>query len=76
MTETLFAWLAEQPDCWSVRLSYDPANIVAEHLYTSLGFVSTGLVDDGEVIVGHLVNEGMTPSVLPELRACGCSPRS
>lgn len=31
-------------------LSYDPANTVAKGLYTSLGFVETGEVDDGEVV--------------------------
>lgn len=31
-------------------LSYQPANLVAKHLYAALGFVETGEVEDDEVV--------------------------
>ena len=33
-----------------IGISYEPSNEVARKLYTSLGFVETGEMDDGEVI--------------------------
>ncbi|MFG2588945.1 GNAT family N-acetyltransferase [Streptomyces sp. NPDC048438] len=48
---TLAAWLAEQEGCEVLRLSYDPVNTAAGHLYTSLGFRPTGEEEDGEVVV-------------------------
>ncbi|MFI7366299.1 GNAT family N-acetyltransferase [Streptomyces sp. NPDC050149] len=57
---TMSGWLAAQEGCWTIRLAYQPANTVAERLYTSLGFVPTGALDGDEVIaelapsqVGH-----------------------
>lgn len=34
----------------AIYLSYDPDNVVARRLYTSLGFVETGEINDGELI--------------------------
>ncbi|MFE2055319.1 GNAT family N-acetyltransferase [Streptomyces sp. NPDC056465] len=48
---TLTGWLARREDCEVIRLSYDPANTVAAHLYTSLGFRPTGAREDDEVVV-------------------------
>ncbi|WP_461028745.1 GNAT family N-acetyltransferase [Streptomyces sparsus] len=47
---TLTAWLAEQPDCREIRLSYHPDNLPAAGLYTSLGFRPTGGLEHGEVV--------------------------
>lgn len=48
---TVMAWLAAQPQCRVIRLSYHPGNTVAGDLYRSLGFAPTGLVEDGEIVV-------------------------
>lgn len=42
--------LRNTPDCASVRVSYEPANTVAEKLYESLGFRRTGEMLFGEVV--------------------------
>jgi diamine N-acetyltransferase len=42
--------LREQTGAASFALSYDPDNAVAKGLYTSLGFVETGEVDEDEVV--------------------------
>ncbi|RGC70069.1 Spermine/spermidine acetyltransferase [Micromonospora sp. MW-13] len=47
---TLATWLAAQPGCLAVRLSYHPDNTVAAALYPRLGFAPTGLVEDGELV--------------------------
>jgi diamine N-acetyltransferase len=36
--------------CTRIYISFDPNNVVAEKLYASLGFVDTGLVNDGETV--------------------------
>lgn len=33
-----------------VCLSYEPENVVAKKLYTSIGFVETGVIEDGEMV--------------------------
>lgn len=33
-----------------VSLSYEPENVVAKKLYASMGFVETGVVEDGEMV--------------------------
>lgn len=33
----------------TITLSYEPENTLAEKLYTSFGFVPTGVIDEGEV---------------------------
>ena len=35
----------------SVTLSFEPENIVAKNLYESLGFVETGEIDEGELVM-------------------------
>ncbi|GGU30642.1 hypothetical protein GCM10010274_17110 [Streptomyces lavendofoliae] len=47
---TLAAWLTDKDDCRAVRLSYHPDNTPARRLYTSLGFVPTGTVEDDEIV--------------------------
>ncbi|MFD0036040.1 GNAT family N-acetyltransferase [Streptomyces anulatus] len=47
---TLASWLSTREHGTAVRLSYDPANEAAAHLYTSLGFRPTGVEEDGEVV--------------------------
>lgn len=41
---------AAEPDCPNVALSYSPANVGAQKLYASLGFVETGETEDDEVV--------------------------
>lgn len=43
--------LKEYPDCQVIKTSYVPENTVAAKLYHSLGFVPTGEVEEGEIIV-------------------------
>ena len=38
------------PDCTGVYISFAPENEVARTLYSSLGFLDTGLLDDGEIV--------------------------
>jgi diamine N-acetyltransferase len=54
-TETIFSWLAAQPECEVVRLSYHPENLAAENLYLTLGFRPNGEMDDDEVVVERTV---------------------
>jgi diamine N-acetyltransferase len=42
--------IRQQPDCKEIRISYEPANTVAEQLYRSIGFEPTGEIEDGEVV--------------------------
>lgn len=48
---TLMAWLAGREDCHVLRLSYEPANTAAAHLWTSLGFRPTAASEGDEVVV-------------------------
>lgn len=49
---TLVDWLAAQDGGrHPVRLSYHPDNVAAARLYTGLGFVPTGAMEDDEVVV-------------------------
>ena len=43
--------LKKSPDCRVIRTSYVPENTIAKTLYLSLGFVPTGEVNDGEIVV-------------------------
>lgn len=47
---TLSAWLAAQPECTAVRLSYHPDNAEAGALYQSEGFRLTGETSEDEVV--------------------------
>ncbi|WP_200209032.1 GNAT family N-acetyltransferase [Micromonospora coerulea] len=47
---TLADWLGAQDGGHPVRLSYHPDNTAAARLYTSLGFVPTGAMEDDEVV--------------------------
>ena len=48
--QAAIAMLATEHGHQSFALSYDPANTVAQHLYSSLGFVETGEWEDDEVV--------------------------
>ncbi|GAA3827015.1 GNAT family N-acetyltransferase [Streptomyces phyllanthi] len=50
VVRTLVDWLAARDDCREIRLSYHPDNTAAARLYESLGFVSTGAVEDDEIV--------------------------
>ena len=39
-----------------VRISHHPANLASRRLFESLGFVPTGVVEDGEVVLELLVD--------------------
>jgi diamine N-acetyltransferase len=43
--------MMEREAASEVVTSCDPANVVARHLYSSLGFHETGEIDDGEVVM-------------------------
>lgn len=43
--------LKEYPDCQIIETSYVPENTVAAKLYNSLGFVPTGELEEGEIVV-------------------------
>lgn len=47
---TLADWLASQDGGSVVRLSYHPDNTAAAALYTSIGFVPTGAMEDDEIV--------------------------
>jgi diamine N-acetyltransferase len=56
MLRTLLGWLATQPDCWVIRMTYQRSNVAARGLYESLGFVPAGSVaaegeDEEEILV-------------------------
>ena len=46
----LLTLLKELPDCTAIKISYEPANSVAEKLYASLGFQKTGEMVEEEVV--------------------------
>jgi len=43
--------LCANPDCREIQTSFEPSNSAAEGLYASLGFVRTGEVSDGEIVM-------------------------
>ncbi|THA25859.1 GNAT family N-acetyltransferase [Streptomyces sp. RKND-216] len=56
LLRTLLGWLAAQPDCWVIRMTYQRSNVAARGLYESLGFVPAGSVaaegeDEEEILV-------------------------
>ena len=46
----LLTLLKELPDCAAIKISYEPANSIAENLYKSLGFQKTGELVEEEVV--------------------------
>ncbi|MEO3780766.1 GNAT family N-acetyltransferase [Micromonospora sp. B11E3] len=56
---TLATWLAAQPGCRAVRLSYHPDNAAAATLWTRLGFLPTGATEDDEVVAELPVDHGV-----------------
>ncbi|EST39409.1 hypothetical protein N566_02140, partial [Streptomycetaceae bacterium MP113-05] len=56
LLRTLLGWLADQPDCRVIRMTYQRSNVAARGLYESLGFVPAGSVaadgeDEEEILV-------------------------
>jgi diamine N-acetyltransferase len=49
--EAVIAHLRGKPDCHRITTSVLPENVVADALYRRLGFVPTGDVDDGEIVL-------------------------
>ncbi len=43
--------IRKRPDCTHLKLSIEPGNQGAEHLYASLGFIKTGELVDGEEVM-------------------------
>lgn len=56
---TVTAWLAAQPTCRVVRLSYHPENDAARRLYESVGFTPTGGSEDDEIVVEITAVDGV-----------------
>ncbi|HRW94123.1 MAG TPA: GNAT family N-acetyltransferase [Thermotogota bacterium] len=48
--QLVIQYLLSQPNCQRIRTSYHPDNAVADKLYASLGFETTGEIDHGEVV--------------------------
>ena len=42
--------IRRQPECSSISLSFEPENTNAKRLYTSLGFMPTGEILEGEIV--------------------------
>ncbi len=53
----LLMQLKERPNCAAIKISYEPANSVAEKLYDSLGFQKTGEMIEGEVVARLFIKE-------------------
>lgn len=47
----LIALMVERHACREIYLGYEPGNDVAERLYARAGFVPTGEIEDGEIVV-------------------------
>lgn len=43
--------IRKRPDCSELKLSIEPGNHAAEHLYQSLGFKKTGELEEGEEVM-------------------------
>ena len=50
-TEAVIESLRGEPNCCQIALSVNPANVAAQALYESLGFVKTGEVAHGEEVM-------------------------
>lgn len=61
--------LKEYFDCQVIETSYVPENIVAAKLYHSLGFVPTGKVEEGEIVV-QLVIKNYGALLVKKLFGC------
>jgi diamine N-acetyltransferase len=48
--QAVIAQLSAQPGCDAIHISFVPENAAARALYSSLGFVDTGRIEDGEVV--------------------------
>ena len=44
-------YLINEFDVKEIYLSFEPANTVAERLYCNAGFIRTGEIDDGEIVM-------------------------
>ncbi len=51
IVELLVAQLRDDPGCGPVRMSHQPANTASRRLFESLGFVATGVEEDGELVM-------------------------
>jgi len=40
----------QNPECQAVHISFVPENTVAQRLYESLGFINTGVIQEGEIV--------------------------
>ena len=49
--EEVIQRLRGDPGCREILISYHPENIAARDLYLGLGFESTGLIDEGELVL-------------------------
>ncbi|GLY20322.1 spermidine acetyltransferase [Micromonospora sp. NBRC 101691] len=59
LLRTVTAWLAGQPGCRAIRLSYHPENAPARRLYEAAGFRPTGDTEDDEIVAE------LTPAATP-----------
>jgi diamine N-acetyltransferase len=51
MVQLLVDLLRADPDCGPVRMSYEPQNVASRRLFESLGFATTGVEEDGELVM-------------------------
>lgn len=51
VVELLVERLRSDPACGRICMSHHPANDASRHLFASLGFASTGVEEDGELVM-------------------------
>jgi diamine N-acetyltransferase len=49
--KVILDYIKENPVFDEIDLSYEPENIVADKLYRGFGFLPTGEIDDGEIVM-------------------------
>lgn len=54
--------LRDAPDCREIYLSFVPENTAAEKLYQSLGFETTGELNEGEIVMRYIIGNNANPN--------------
>jgi diamine N-acetyltransferase len=50
----------QNPECAAVHISFEPENVAAQRLYSSLGFLDTGVIQEGEIVYRLPLRESST----------------